>query len=69
MGGGGDGLLSRVSSIQKQEGQTHLVPWKLALLGSLLVSGILCAADGSPGDRPQKPLHLNEPFALMPSWL
>lgn len=55
--------------LTEQKEKTHLVPWKLFLLGSLFVSGILCAANGSPGDGPQKPLRLNEPFALRPSWL
>jgi hypothetical protein len=70
VGGGGGGLLSRIpAGTQKQEEKAHLVPWKLVLLGSLFVPGILCAANGSPGDGPQKPLQLNEPLALMPSWL
>lgn len=61
--------LGSPAGIQKQEERTHLVPWKLVLLSSLFVSSILRAANGSPGDGPQKPLPLTEPFALMPSWL
>lgn len=61
--------LGSPAGAQKQEEKAHLAPWKLVLLGSLFVSGILCASSGSPGDGPQRPLHLNEPFALMPSWL
>lgn len=37
--GGGLPCLGSPAGIQKQEEKTHLVPWKLVLLGSLLVSG------------------------------
>lgn len=67
---GGGGLLSRIPSRHSEaggkdtSGALEVGPtWLLACVWHCV------AANGSPGDGPQKPLHLNEPFALMPSWL
>lgn len=41
-------------------------PWKVVLLSSLFMPGILWAANGSPGEGPRKPLSLNELAPSLP---